>query len=174
MTTQAVDRRLTSRNKLETRKDEVIGAFAQGVTWSQMIDLFGCSRAALAKFHDKYLDEIDQLRAAAAERVRDVVLTTKEGRIRELAWWYDQIKEEAVENGIVVVEERVIDGDGESSTTLKTRDFRGQMVKEARGILDDIAAELGERSPKDGGNGGTFVLIRERIIEHGGSLEPLG
>ena len=76
---------------------------------------------------------------------------------------------------MTIVEERQeYDRNGDKGDRVITRNFRGQLVKEARGILSDIAEELGERSLKDTCNGGTFVLIRERIIEHGGSLELLG
>lgn len=160
--TQEVARRLHPRNQLTNRADEVVAAFVAGETYSQMAARFGSSIQALTKFRHKHQAQIDALKVELAERVKDVVLTTQEGRIRELAWWYGQIREEAVENGIIVVEERV-EGRGEEAVTYKTRDFRGQMVKEARGVIADIAAELGERSSK---GGDTFNIDKAILVRY--------
>ena len=157
--------RLTKRTKLEKHRAQVLGLLIEGKTHAHIARIFEVSREAVGKFSDRHRDTIAAGLAELAERTRSLALATREQRIHERVWWYDQIKQEAQDHGVVVVERTTeTDGVGETAsvTVIETRDFRAGMVKEARGLLREIAEELDQlpRGPTPSVEVNVGVLVR--------------
>lgn len=171
------------RTVLERNFEKVLELVLDGLTDSQVAAglagrRFSVSRQAVTAFRSRHKEEIERRRDELTERVADLVLTSKETRIRELSWWYGQMKDEAVQYGLTVVESKTTsergadpdeDSDDESAekvveTVTSQRAFRGRLVREARGVLHDIAVELGQlpQAPKGINiSGSQVVIVRE-------------
>lgn len=134
------ERRLSSRNKLENRREEVIAAFVQGWPWSQIQQHFDCKAASLGAFRERHLEEIEGQRAKVAKAVEDYAIASKVFRIGELDHLYGEMRKELDEYGMFVTEVAT-DDDGKR---IETRDFRAAMVKELKGTLRQAAEELAQ------------------------------
>ncbi|HLF77256.1 MAG TPA: hypothetical protein VJB57_07150 [Dehalococcoidia bacterium] len=166
---------MTNNNHaLEAKAAEVITALSGGLRQVDVANQFGVSREAVSQFVKRHRDEVSLARTAVVERLQDLDLTQKEARIRERAWLYGLIKDEAESYGITTVE-TTTERDGDTETVIVTRDFRGSMVKEARGLLMDIATELGQLPRPDVHIGDKNVFILEVNTPHDpGDFPKLG
>lgn len=144
-------------------KAKTIALVLEGKSDSEVAAVMNVSRQAITKFRHRHAADIAPVVAAVQQAIIDVALKDKEARIRELAWLYGLSRNEVEEHGIAVTEVRY-EGRGESSTEVQTRDYRAPLVKEMRGLLSDIADEMGERSNKGGdtyNDNRSLVLVRQ-------------
>lgn len=103
------------------------------------------TRQAITAFRHRNAAEVAATVAVVEKQIEDLALGNKEARIRERAWLYGLARKEAEDYGITIAEERREYKRGyEEPNVIITRDFRGAMVKEMRGLLHDIAEELGQ------------------------------
>ena len=145
------------------QRARVIALIMEGHNDHAVAEAMKVSRQAITAFRARHKAELVAAAAEVDKSVIDIALKDAEARIRELAWLYGLTRNEIEEYGITVVEERY-EGRGETSTTVKTRDYRDKVVKEARGLLADIADELGQRTTKGGDiniDARTQVLVRQ-------------
>lgn len=173
MTQQApVERRYSGRNKLENRAPEVIAAFAQGFTWSHMLEQFGCTPRALDNFRLRHLEEIEQARAKVAKAVEDFAIASKVFRIGELDHLYSEMRKELDETGLFVTEVEYTD-EGDRKGRIETRDFKAAMVKELRGTLRQAAEELAQlpRPTVEVSEHKTYIL---QVVVDGHGNPPIG
>ena len=151
---------MTNEGVLETVRPKVLNMIIDGKRDSEIALVMGCSRQAVGQFRRKYASEL-QIRA---DHIVDVALKAREERIRELARLYGVASQEMEEYGITIVEERHEYSRGEETALIVTRDFRSAMVREMRGLIADIAAEMGERNLGKGDlnllNHGTVIIVR--------------
>ena len=134
----------------------------------------GVSRQAIHLWRKRHREEFEAARLEAAARTTEVAVTQKVERVRRLAGLYDEMQEIVSNRGLMASEAKWI-GDGKVGREIEVQRFDGGLVKEMRGTLRDVAEELGQvPRPDVGAVERTFVLIRERIIERGEHLEPLG
>ena len=157
----------------QTRK-KVEAWIVEGLTNVEIAKRVNVHHSAIAKFRKRHEPEITAHVAEVERQITDYAIAHKVNRIAELQHLYDLTRQEVDEFGITVVEQRTEMNDGKE-TVIVTRDYRSGLVKEARGILRQASEEL-DQLPRgsDHSTSETFVLIRERIIEHGQRLEPLG
>lgn len=139
------------RGKLECNANEVIAMLLDGSTEREVAAHFGASRRGVELFKKKHTAEIADVKAAAVEKVKTDWIADRAARIAKLQGLYELAEAEVTEYGITIVEKRTESDDGKE-TVYEMRDFRGQMVKEMRGILRDAATELGQivPPPRDG------------------------
>jgi hypothetical protein len=144
-------------------KAKTIALVLEGKSDSEVAAVMNVTRQAITKFRHRHAAEIAPIVEQVEAAIIDVALKDKENRIRELAWLYGLARTEAEEHGITITETRY-EGRGEDREEYQTRDFRAGMVKEMRGLLADIADELGQRSGKGGDiniDNRTQVLVRQ-------------
>lgn len=153
----------------------VNGLIANGVPDAEIARQVGVSRQAVTAYKHKHADLVAPVVAEVERQITDYAIASKVNRIAELQHLYDLTRQEVDEFGITVVEQRTEHDDGKE-TVIVTRDYRSGLVKEARGILRQVSEELDElpRGNPNSNTSETFVLIRERVIERGARLEPLG
>lgn len=165
MTTPRLTKRRTS---LEKHADEVIAFLLNGWTWQRVAEKYSVSKNAVMKFQARHVDRLEALQAVVAKQVEDYAVAEKVNRIAELQWWYDQTKAEAEKDGLTIVEQVLtVSKDGAETTTI-TKDYRAAMVREARGILHQVAEELAQL-PKASVNINTGVQV---VIRDYGGFDP--
>lgn len=146
-------------------KAKTIALVLEGKSDSEVAAVMNVSRQAITKFRHRHAADIAPVVAAVQQAIIDVALKDKEARIRELAWLYGLARNEAEEYGITIVETRKEYKRGsDEADEYVTRDFRTGMVKEMRGLLSDIADEMGHRSTKGGdtyNDNRSLVLVRQ-------------
>lgn len=135
------------RTSLEKHKDEVVALLLTGWTQEQVATKYKVNPSSVHRFIDRHADRLEDLRAEVAKQTTDYAIADKVNRIAELQHWYDLTRQEADEFGITVVE-RVFTmegkGDDAKEVVTETRDYRASLVKEARGILHQVAEELAQ------------------------------
>jgi hypothetical protein len=138
---------LTNQSVLEKPKTraQVIAWIVEGKRDAEIASMLKTqvSRQAIHQFRKRHAAEITPVVKQLDDAIIDVALKDKESRIRELAWLYGLARDEAVEHGITITETHY-EGRGETRDEYVTRDFRTGMVKEMRGLLHDIAEEMGQ------------------------------
>lgn len=111
-------------------------------------------RIRLARQNDRW-NAMHDLIAARAEAMKDDAPGSDTGLLEE------RVKMSSSRDEVAVEHEYLVDTG---------------LLSEMRALEAQVAKELGQTAEKDSDKGGssTFVLIRERIIERGQRLEPLG
>lgn len=146
---------------LEAQRAQVVAWLIEGKRPPEIAALTGTSRQAVHAFKRRHITEIQPRQQAIINaRLRD-----KEARINELNWLYETARTEAETHGLTIVETRTeTDGEGEEATKIvyETRDFRTGMVREMRGLLKDIADELGQIPRPD--KGGDTINIQNAML----------
>ena len=88
--------------------------------------------------------EIDALVGRVVEAVEEVTIKDKSERIRRLAGLYDRMDEIVTTRGLLAREPKVI-GSGRDAYEVEVERFDAALVRELRGVLGDVADELGDR-----------------------------
>lgn len=145
---------------------KIIALKLEGKSDSQIAAVVGGTRQGVTAFVARHRDLIVPVAAAAAaeviEQTKAMWITDKVSRTRVLQEVADLTLAELREFGITIVEERHEQTDSDGAVVItKTRDYRGTMVKELRGLLKDAAIEEGQIVPTAPNKGG---LMREVII----------
>lgn len=154
---------MTQRQMLEPRVQEVIADLTGGMTQADVARKYGASTAAVCKFTKKYAAQLAETRAEVNDAIRQLALVNKQHRIEQREHLFNLIMADVEKNGITITETRIESENGEDVTYV-TNNFRGSLVKEARGLLMDIATELGE-IPK-AGDTNIQVNIGEPLVRY--------
>lgn len=135
--------KLAKRKTLESQASRVIEMLLDGATEQSIADALGATKRGVQLFKARHASLLSRVRQEAVETVQKHWIAGRDARLTELQWLFEQSKAEATEYGLTVVEKRT-EVDGDTETVIETRDYRGQMVKEMRGILRDAATEMGQ------------------------------
>jgi hypothetical protein len=107
------------------------------------------SHQAITKFRDRHAaTHIEPVVKEVERQVSDYAIASKVNRVAELQHLYDLTRAEVDAYGITIVETRT-ETRGDTETVYVTRDYRSGLVKEARGILDQVSEELGQKPKAD-------------------------
>ena len=121
----------------------VNGLIAEGVTDAEIARRIGVSRQAVTAYKHKHPDLVAPVVDEIVRQVTDYAIANKVNRIAELQHLFELTRQEVDEYGITAVETRT-ETDGDKETVIVTRDYRSGLVKEARGILRQVAEELAQ------------------------------
>lgn len=122
----------------------------------QVAEFFGASPRGVVLFKQRHIGQLQAVKAEAVEQVKHLWITDKVRRLEVLQEVTEMTLTELREFGITVVEEIETEG-----VITRTRDYRGTMTRELRGLLKDAAIEEGQIVPAAPSKGG---LTREVII----------
>lgn len=152
--------KLAKRKTLEAQAPKVIEMILDGATEQGIADTLGCSKRGVQLFKARHESLLSKVREEAAEKVKTEWITDRVARIAKIQRLFELAEAEVNDYGLTVVETRT-EHDNGKETVYETRDFRGQLVKEMRGLLRDAATELGQIIPPKGDqptSGHTFIF----------------
>lgn len=98
------------------------------------------TRQAITAFRKRHAEQLAPVIQAVEAAVVDLAIKDKEERIRRLSWMWDQMLEVYEKQGLVLFTRRRY-GDVE----VEEEAFNVGLTKEMRSVLNDVAAELGQR-----------------------------
>lgn len=160
------------KGKLEAKGSAVLEMLLAGGTEREVAAAFGASPRGVVLFKKRHAVELQQVREAALEAIKQDWITDRAQRIAKLQGLYEASEAEANQYGLTVVERRYVTDSAGVETVTETRDYRGVMVKEMRGLLRDAATELGQIVRPDIHIGDKNVFVLEIVA--GGDLPRLG
>jgi len=128
------------------------------------------SRQAVTSFRKRHAGELASAVQAVEQAIVNVAIKDKEERIRKLARIYERCEEFVEQNGVMVTE---VEYRNDGETTIETRRFQTGLVREMRGILKDVAEELGQIPRADTAAVAVAVQVIVREV-HGSGQRELG
>jgi len=136
--------RAKKRNILDSNAPEVVAIIAGGDRPSDIARLYGVAPSSITRFTERHAAAIAAMRTEVIKQVEDYYIAHKVNRIAALDKLYRLMDAEVDEDGLAVTEVRHEYRNGEQVAEVETRDFRGSLVREMRGVLKDAADELGQ------------------------------
>lgn len=134
----------TRRHVLARNAPEVVAIFATGERPVDVARMYGVDKSTATRFEHEHREAIDAMRVEVIKQVEDYAIAHKVNRIAALDKLYRLMDAEVDEDGLAVTEIRHEYRNGEQVAEVETRDFRGALVREIRGVLKDAADELGQ------------------------------
>jgi transposase len=149
------------RTSLEKHQDEVVALLLTGWTQEQVATKYKVNASSVHKFIGRHSARLTALKTEITRQTDQYAIAHQVGRVAELQHLYDLTRAEVDEYGIIIVETRT-EKNGNTETVIVTRDYRAGLVKEARGILEQVADELGQKvKPDQNVNLRAQVLVRQ-------------
>lgn len=139
---------------------EVVAWLTEGKPVAEIARELGVSYQAVYKWRDAHAAELAVVSAKLDRKVERHAIAHVDNRIAELQHLFDLTRKEVDDYGITVVERR-IEKDGEAETIIETRDYRKDLVHEARGLLNDAAEQLGQKPKPDVHVQQNVMIIRQ-------------
>lgn len=143
---------MTVRSTLDRPKVKplIIGWSVGGVGPSEIVtrlkgQKINVTRQAVHGFLKRHGVEIQALGARVQEQVAVHAITSKEERIRRLDSLWDDMNEIRQSRGLMARDVKVY-GTGRERTVEEIERFDAALVKEMRGVLGDVAEEMGDRT----------------------------
>ena len=98
----------------------------------------------VAAFRKRHLPDIDALTSRVVAAVEDLTIRDKAERIRRLSGLYDGMQAIVDTRGLLATDVKFVGGP-EYGREVEVERFDAALVKELRGVLSDVADELGDR-----------------------------
>lgn len=145
---------------LKASRESVLTDLVSGKSAAEIARKYGVSIEAVQRYQNRHQHEIEPMRQAVLDSVKEHAIAEKRWRIGELQSLYDAVDAHQQENGLREVTRRYDSRTGELLG--ETYSFAGEVVREKRAILKDAAAEL-DQLPRAGVNvdNRVQILIRE-------------
>ena len=181
--------RTKSKKPLErpqTRK-KVEAWIVEGLTNSEIARRVGVHHSAVAKFRHRHAASITPVIAEIERQITDAAIADKVRRILDADADYQKLgqviearatdtryDEPGYKTGVMVHTLKQI-GTGKNAELVDEYKVDTAVIAERRALRREVAEAL-DALPRgsDHSTSETFVLIRERVIERGARLEPLG
>ena len=134
-------RKTARRTVFERNKEEVLDLLVSGMSPTAIAERIGASKPALYVFMVRHKAELDAMRAQVQALARPFSIAEKVNRIAEYAETLDMVNGYIAEHGL---EERSKRYDKEGNEVGETIRFNAPVVAQKRGLLRDVAEELGQ------------------------------
>ncbi len=158
--------RLTKRrNTLEKRKVSVLTMLAAGATNPEVAAKYKVARHSVWDFSRRHAESLQALRSEVDAGILANYTAHKGNRVAELDSLYNRSVQFLEEQGF---SEKITRYNRDGEVISETERYRADTIAQLRGILDDIATEVGERVTK----GDTTNIAAVVNIIRGGT--PLG
>ncbi len=179
---------MRNHNTLERQKDKVIELILLGEPGREIARRFKVTENGVRSFKRRHADEIAPRVEEAVRTAADFAIANKVQRIAALnnRWTlaHQVILDRAADKtfawapgyttGLLVRDVKAV-GSGEGADLVDVFKVDTALLAELRAMERAAAEEMGQLPrPDPGSTTERFVLIRERIIEQGARLEPLG
>lgn len=148
----------------------IIGWIIEGRTVTEIVPLLKEHRhltvthQALTAFKRRHAAEIDAAQRKVAEAVLNVTIRDKAERIHRLSGLYDKMTEIVETRGLLATDVKYV-GSAEYGREVEVQRFDAALVRELRGVLSDVADELGDRPKTPLIDARTQIITLEALKE---------
>lgn len=123
--------------------ETIAGRSTRAIAELLSADGIAVTHSAVAGFQRRHKDEIAILEDAVRREISELAVTEKAERIRRLSALYDGMQAIVDKQGLLIEDVKWI-GDAETGREVKVVRFNAGLVQQMRGVLRDIADELGD------------------------------
>ena len=161
---------MTNHGKLERPKTKakIIAWLIEGKGPTEIAALVSTpakpvSRQAICNFRNRHAADIAPVVERIEREITDYAIAQKVNRIAALDDICQRIRQEVEEYGLAVTEVEY-DSSGKEERRIETRNFRASLVRELRGVMRDVAEELGQLPQIEKRYGDTNIMAQQVVI----------